>query len=235
MEWVFILLFFVLILAGVYAVARHQVGHKVAAKRLPIVFVCLAAAFGTGALFRLVPTEWKDHVWTGYALLFSFAVWIFLAISLQRTAQAGDILLELGRPRRGLVIGIVAGVSGAFLAIGSIVQAMAESNAGAATQLRHLSGGLFWLSFCLYVSFLWLKKWSIRERGIMAYRQLLPWEMIEDFHWEKGKPSILALSVKRRFGWWRTAYLRIPTEKQKAATEILERNLLPNIEGGSAG
>ena len=33
MEWVFILLFFVLILAGVYAVARHQVGHKVAAKR----------------------------------------------------------------------------------------------------------------------------------------------------------------------------------------------------------
>ena len=112
---------------------------------------------------------------------------------------------------------------------------MAESNAGAATQLRYLSGGLFWLSFCLYVSFLWLKKWSIRERGIMAYGQLLPWEMIEDFHWEKRKPSILALSVKRRFGWWRTAYLRIPTEKQKAATEILERKLLPNIEGGSAG
>ena len=69
----------------------------------------------------------------------------------------------------------------------------------------------------------------------MVYGQLLPWEKIEDFHWEIGKPSTLALSVKRRFPWWRTVYVRIPTEKQEAATEILGRNLSPNIEGGSAG
>ena len=236
MEWAFILILLALILAVAYAVASYQVGHKVAAKRLPIVFVCLAAGIGIFfALFRLVPTEWKDHAWSGYLLLFSFATWVFLAILIRRSAQAGDILLEIGRPRGGLVIGIVAAGGVLLAGIASIVQAMADSKADAASQIRHISEGLFYLSLAIYLLFLWLSKWSIRERGIMLYGQLLTWEKIKAFQWDQDKPTTLALSVKRRFPWWRTVYVRIPTEKQEAVTEILGRNISPNIEGGSAG
>ena len=124
MEWAFILVISALILAVAYAVASYQVGHKVAAKQLPVVFVCLAAGIGIFfALSRLVPTEWKDHAWSGLYLVFSLSIWVLLAISLKRAAQAGDILLEIGRPRGGLVIGIVALLAG----IAPIVQAMADS------------------------------------------------------------------------------------------------------------
>ncbi len=235
MEWAFILIFLILIFVASYVLVRYQVGHKVAAKRLPIVFVLMAAGMiGIFALFRLVPTEWKDHTWSGYALLLSFAIWVFLAILIRRAAQAGDILLEFGRPRGGLVIGIVGAGGGLLAGIASIVQAIVDSNAGAATQLRHLSWGLNWLSLAVFILFSWLSKWSIRERGIMFYGQLLTWEKIKAFQWDQDKPTTLALSVKRRFGWWQTVYIRIPTEKQEAATEILGRNLSPNIEGGRA-
>jgi hypothetical protein len=232
MKWAIIPL--VLALAGGYALVSYQLGHRVAFKRLPILILLSAAGIGIFALLQLLPTEWEDHAWSVFFLVSSLTVWVFLGILMKRAAQAGDILLDIGRPRGGLVIGVVA-AGPAFFGIDGIVQAIVDSNAEAATQLRHLSGGLFMISFGLYVSFLWLKKWSIRERGIMVYGQLLPWEKIKDFHWQKGKPSTLALSVKRRFPWWGTVYVRIPTEKQEAATEILGRNLSPNIEGGSAG
>lgn len=148
---------------------------------------------------------------------------------MRRAAQAGDILLEIGRPRGRLIIFIVAaGIVSLGVGITSIIQVIADSNTEAVTQLRHISDALFYLSLGICLLFWGLSKGAIRESGIIVYSQLLKWDKIESFQWVKNKPTTLALSVKRRFPWGRTVYVRFPSDKQKAATEILERNLSAN-------
>ena len=108
MNWAFILIPLVLALAGGYALVSYQLDHRVAFKRLPILILLSAAGIRIFALLQLLPTEWKDHAWSVFFLVSSLSIWVFLGILMKRAAQAGDILLEIGRPRGGLVIGVVA-------------------------------------------------------------------------------------------------------------------------------
>jgi len=145
--------------------------------------------------------------------------------------------LEIGRPRRGLVIGIIG--AGAFLVLGiePIIQAVRDSNADTADQIRLISRGVLYLSLTVFFLFSQLSTWTvrtIRERGIVVYGQLLAWEKITSFRWDQDRPATLILSVKKRLPWWRAVYLQIPTDKQEAVTEILGRNISSSIEGERA-
>lgn len=241
MEWVLILIFLVLIVAGSYVVASYRVGSKAAARRFSIAFTCAAAGIGVSfILSRLIPARWQDYAWSGCVLLCALANWIALAVLLRRTrrvAQAGEILVEIGRPRGGLVIGIVG--AGAFLLLGinPIVQAVTNSDADAESQMRLISRGVLYLSLAVFFLVSQLSTWSvrtIRERGVVMYGQLLTWRRITSFQWDEDRPATLVLRVKKRLPWWRTIYLQIPMEKREAVTEILERNTSSSIEDGSA-
>lgn len=228
--------FIVIFFAISYAIVACQLGHRVALRRVPILFACLAAALvGIFAVLRLLPSEWEDYAWSGFLLLFSLSMWVYLVISLIRSSQAGDTLLEIGRPRGALVIGIVGTGCALWVGVYSILQVIAAHKAESISQIRHLSRSLFWVTLSAHLLLVWLSKWSIRERGIMVYGQILKWEKIQGFHWDKDKPCTLALKVKRRFLWWRTLYVPVPLDRREAATEILECNLSEDAAGGSTG
>lgn len=228
--------FIVIFFAISYAIVACQLGHRVALRRVPILFACLAAALvGIFAVHRLLPSEWEDYAWSGFLLLFSFYMGIYLAVSLKRRAQAGDTLLEIGRPRGGLVIGVVGTSCGLFVGASSILKAITDGQPEIARQIRDISSGLFWVTLSALILLVWLSKGSIRERGIMVNGQILKWEKIQGFHWDKDKPCTLALKVKRRFLWWRTLYVPVPLDRREAATEILECNLPEDAAGGSTG
>ncbi len=221
--------FIVISFAICYAIVAYQFGHRVALKRIPILFTCMAVALvGVFAVHRLLPSGWEDYAWSGFFLLFSLSTWVYLGISLIRSSQAGDTLVEIGRPRGALIIGIAGTGCALWVGVHSILQVIAADKAESLSQIRQLSSGLFWISFCPYLLFVWLTKWSIRERGIMVYGQIFKWEKIQGFHWDKDKPCTLDLKVKRRFPWWRTLHVPVPLDRREAATEILECNLLEN-------
>ena len=221
MMWSFILIPLVI----AYLIASYQVGHRIALKGMRNVLVCLAAGYGIFAFLRLFPSEWEDHALSGFFLFSSLSIWVFLTICLRRIARAGDILLEIGRPRGGLVFGVV-GTGVAILAgVLSILQAIGDGTAEAATQIRYVSFGLFYFALGTSLFFSGFIKSSIREHGIVVHGQILKWAKIEGFQWDTDHPSTLALRVKRRFPLWRTLHLPVPSDKQAAATEILESSL----------
>ena len=221
-------------LAVCYAIVAWQLGHKVALKRLPILLACLAIAWAFIVLLSLLPSEWQDYALSGFCLMFSFYHGIYLAISLKRRAKAGDTLLEIGRPRGGLVIGVVGTGCGLLAGVFSILQAITDGQSEAATQIKDISSGLFWISLAGLLALFWLSKCSIREAGIIFYGVILKWGRIEGFHWDKDKHSTLALKVRRRFPWWRTVNVPVPSEKQEAVTEILQRHISANNSGDEA-
>jgi hypothetical protein len=226
----------VLIFLGVcYAIAAWQLGHKVALKRLPILLLCLAAALGFVVLLSLLPSEWQDYALSGFLLMFSFYMGLYLAISLKRRAQAGETLLEIGRPRGALVIGVVGAGCGLLVGAFSILKAITDGQPEIATQIRDISSALFWISLAGFLALFWLSKWSIREAGIIVYGVILKWGKIEGFHWDEDKRSILALKVRRRFPWWPTVKVPVPSEKQEAVTDILQRHISANSTGDKTG
>ena len=69
----------------------------------------------------------------------------------------------------------------------------------------------------------------------MVYGQILKWEKIQGFHWDKDKPCTLALKVKRPFSWGRTLHVPVLLDRREAATEILECNLSEDVAGDNTG
>ena len=227
----------VLALAVGYAVVSYQFGHKVAAKQLLIVLVCLVAAIGIlclMSLMSLLSSEWVDLVWSGFSLLISLGIWIFLVIRMRQIAWAGDVMMEIGRPPTGCVNGI-AGTILIIVGLGCIAGAIGNHSHDALYRWSQLFTGILLLSIAICILYLWQSIWSIRERGIMLSSQLLAWERIKAFQWDRDKHTTLVLKVKSRFPWSRTGFVRIPVEQQEAVTELLERYISPSTEGGSAG
>lgn len=228
MNWSFVLTFFVIFIAGSYLILSYQLGHRSALKLLPNILLCLAAAGGLIAFLRLLPSDWEDPVWSGLCLLVSLLMWVYLPLCLSRVARSGEILLELGRPRGGLVVGVVSAGLGLWLGADSIRQAIGDGNAEAATRMKYVSVGIFWITNGVYQLFLWFSKRSIREHGIVLFGRIRKWGEFEGFQWDRDNPSTLILRLKRRFPLWKTLNVRVPSEKQEAGTKILERILSAN-------
>lgn len=217
-----------------YAIVAWQLGHKLALKALPILVICMVVALGLVLLLELLPSEWQDYALSGFLLMFSFYQGIYLAVLLRRRAQAGDTLLEIGRPRGGLVIGVVGTGCGLLVGASSIFKAITDDQPEIAARIKDLSSGPFWIVLGSCLALFWLSKWSIRETGIIFYGVVLKWARIESFHWDKDKHSILALRIKRRFPLWRTVNMPVPSEKQEAVTEILQQHISANNSDGKA-
>jgi len=227
----FILIFIIVC----YAIAAYQFGHKVALRRIPIIFACLALAIGLAALARLVPHQWKDYVLPGFYIVFSLFLWVYIAIFYRQAKQAGRILLEIGRPRGGIVIGTIGIVCAVFAGSNLIIQSLASGEVKIAQHVSNISFGLFFLTLGAQIFTFWIYKWSIRERGIMAYGQIIKWSKITGFHWDTAKEHTLVLRVKRFLPlslWWST-YVTVPDDKKDALTEILNSNINQNIDNNS--
>ena len=222
----FILIFIVVC----YAVVAFQFGHKVALRRIPIIFVCLALGIGLVALARLVPLQQRDYVWSGFLIIFSLFLWANIVSFLIRAKQAGRILLGIGRPRFGLVMCIIGMVCVVFAGGNLIIQSLTSENIETAQQVRNISFGLFCFSLGAHVFTIWLLNWSIRERGIVAYGRIIKWANIKGYHWDKVRENTLVLKIKGflPLSLWQSTYVTVPDDKKDALTDILDSNLNSN-------
>jgi len=240
MCWVCIIpvLLVVLFLVAFYWTVRSQVGHKLALERLPLLFVLVVAALGIGAMLPLLPADRRDYAFSGSYLLFSLWLWVFLAVSVKRAAPGGEMLLDIGRPPASLAHAIIGGggtlVGGVLL----IMQGVSVWKGATTTGIRDVAFVAFVFSLSMYVLFLGLSRWAIKERGIMLYGRVLRWERIQGFEWDAENPCMLVLNVKRRLPWWRSGYVRVPADKRDAVNEVLQRKLSagsPPVGAGSPG
>ena len=189
--------FIIIIIIVCYAIVAFQFGHKVALRRIPIIFVCLALGIGLVALARLVPRQKQDYVWSGFLIIFSLYMWANIAYFCVRAKQAGRILLEVGRPRGGLVLGIIGTICAVFAGSNLIIQSLSSKSIETAQQVRNISFGLFCFTLGAYVFTIWLLSWSIRERGIIAYGRIIKWANIKEYHWDTARENTLVLKIKR--------------------------------------
>jgi hypothetical protein len=222
----FILIFIIVC----YAVIAFQFGHKVALKRIPIILVCLALGIGLVALARLVPRQWQDYVLPGFYIIVSLLLWVYIAVFYRQAKQAGRILLEIGRPRGGIVIGIIGTACAVFAGSGLIIQSLASGEVEISQHVSNISFGLFFFTLGAHIFTIWLLNWSIRERGIVAYGRIIKWAKIEGFHWDTARENTLVLKVKRFLPlslWWST-YVTVPDDKKDTLTEILNSNINNN-------
>jgi heme/copper-type cytochrome/quinol oxidase subunit 4 len=173
----------------------------------------------------MLPSGWNDYLLGGFLLLFSFTAWSFWVVLQRRISRSGTIEFEIGQQRGGrLLAGIGAG--GVLLAgVLSILAIVTDVTASASTQFRYVSMGIFALSLGICFLPYCMSTFSIRERGVIVHGQMIPWEKIEGFFWEKSSLSIMVLRFKRRLPFEQSAYVRIPPEKQKQLNEIMERHL----------
>ena len=229
--WIPILMISAVLLLGVYAIASWQWGSETATKRLPIVVLCLIAALGIFALFRWLPAPRSDFAWSGLLLICALYIWVFLTVYSKRVAQGGDVLVDLGRLRGGLLIGIIGSAGAVLAAILSIQQMLSSSEAGMASQVRYLATAVFQVSLGMYLLFFWLRRFSIRSNGIVVPGAFIKWDKIRSYQWQEGNRSILVLNVERRLPWWPATLLAVPPEKRGAARDILERHLTARSEG----
>ncbi|MBM4050245.1 MAG: hypothetical protein FJ279_34550 [Planctomycetes bacterium] len=237
MDWLWMLpaLFLLLFFVSGYVVARSQIGHRAAIRRLPILFVLVAAALGTAAVLRRLPIGWRDHAWSAFFVIFCVWLLIHMSVCLNRVAGAGGVLVDIGRPPCGLAMATIGAGCALLAALGTLVEAVTRSDA---VQLHNIARGIFWLSMGVYILFLWASKRSIRERGMIVYGQLMKWEKIQGFEWDAEDPCMLVLNVKRRLPWWRSGYVRVPADKRDAVNEVLQRKLSagsPPVGAGSPG
>ncbi len=214
-----------IIIIGCYVIVSYQFGRKIALRRLPVIFVCLALGIGLIILTRLLPRQWQDFVWSGFFIISSLFLWANIAILYRRIAQAGDILLDIGRPQGGIVFGITGIVCALFAGGSFIIKPFTSGDIETARQVENISSGLFWLSLGAHLFVIYLLRWSIRKCGILAYGQMLKWAKIEGFHWDTARPSTLVLKIKRFLPLWQSLYIKVPSDKIDTAAEILESNL----------
>lgn len=219
----FILIFFVVC----YAVVAFQFGHKVAIKRIPILLICIALAIGLVALKRLVPPKQQDYVWSGFFIIFCLFVWAGIASFFVRAKKAGKVLLKLGRPRFGMVLGIIGMACAVFAGGNLIIKMFSFEQIEIAQQIRNISLGLFCFTLGAHIFTIWILTWSIRESGIIVYGRIIKWVNIEGFEWGAAKKNTLILKVKRflPFSLWWSTYVTIPDDKKEALTEILNSNI----------
>lgn len=222
----FILIFIIVC----YAIVAFQFGHKVALRRIPIIFVCLALGIGLVALARLVPRQKQDYVWSGFLIIFSLYMWANIASFYVRAKKAGKILLNIGRPRGGLVLGIMGTICALFAGGNLIIQSLSSENIETAQQVRNISFGLFCFTLGAHLFTFWIYKWSIRERGILAYGRIIKWAKITGFNWDTAKENTLVLKVKRflPLSLWQSTYVTVPDDKKDTLTEILNSNVNNN-------
>jgi hypothetical protein len=169
-------------------------------------------------------------------MLFCVWLWIHLAVCLKRVAAAGEVLLEIGRPPSGLYMVIVGGGGVLVACIVLLSEAIAVWRGTATTRVtRDIPFFFFVLSMSACVVLLGACKRSIRERGIIISGQLLRWEKIQGFEWDRENPCMLVLDVKRRFPWWRSIHVPVPADKRDAVNELLQRKLSASSQSGGAG
>lgn len=227
----FILIFIIVC----YAIVAFQFGHKVALRRIPIIFVCLALAIGLIVLLHQIPSQSQDYALSGFFIVFSLFLWIYIAVFYVLAKQAGRILLDIGRPRGGIVIGIVGMVCAIFAGGSFIIKPFTSGDIEAVQQVRNVSLGLFCLTLGAQIFTFWIFKWSIREQGIIVYGRIIKWSKITGFHWDTAKEHTLVLKVKRflPFSLWWSTYVTVPDDKKDTLTEILNSNLNENVDDKS--
>ena len=227
--------FIIIIIIVCYAIVAFQFGHKVALRRIPIIFVCLALGIGLVALARLVPRQKQDYVWSGFLIIFSLYMWANIAYFCVRAKQAGRILLEVGRPRGGLVLGIIGTICAVFAGSNLIIQSLSSKSIETAQQVRNISFSLFCFSLGAHIFTIWILRWSIRERGIISYGRIIKWAKIEGFHWDTARENTLVLKVKRflPISLWQSTYVTVPDDKKDTLTEILNSNVNQNAHNNS--
>jgi serine/threonine protein kinase len=142
---------------------------------------------------------------------------IFLYLCLRwpfRERWAGRLLLDVRRPRPAWAY--LAGV----VALVPIVQLISGRFDRTDVCLWIANAGL-----CTYL-FLCYTRNEIRERGIVAYGQFLPWSRIEGRRWEDGERfAILKLGCGGFRKLWPDTVVLIPRAKKEETDRILNRYL----------
>ena len=107
MIWIGLLILGAVIVAGTYLIATFEVGSRIALFRLPYVAGAVVGGLGLYMMIRRLPQEWENYAWAGFSLFFATYVAALVWRAIRRNARAGNVMLDLGRPRGGDVFGIV--------------------------------------------------------------------------------------------------------------------------------
>jgi len=223
MRWAFFLVFALLVSIAVFALASYQFGRKAATRQIPVVIFCMAGAAAVAALLVSLPAEWRDGacvVWILAASLFLLAAVYYCA---KRVAQAGDILVEIGRPRGACTVSWSCLALAFLIGAVSIILAFREGWPQDFSHIKSLLMGVFWFSMGIWNFYQWSARLTIRERGIVIFGCLLNWEKIRGFEWAEDDPFVLVLRVKSKVPLFRMTYVAIPAARKNAVSEILER------------
>ena len=138
MLWMRVSIYFVLVLGVSYAVASRQIGGKAVAKRFPLVILIIGVAVGMVALLQQLPGNWSDVGSSGSLIVLSFLLWLFLGEYIGKKAQAGSVLLNIGRRRGGLILGPTGFVCSLLGGIFSVVPMFETSEASVAREIRQM-------------------------------------------------------------------------------------------------
>jgi len=214
-HWIATAAFFVVFLGIVYLIARYQLGHEAAFKRLPLMGGILVFAIAFGVVIRALPYDWGEKAWIGMLWVFPLLVLGLLFSRGRRERQAGPVLMALGRDRASLIGWLAACV----VALMSFLEILS----GTGDSLRLASEGAFWSAMGGYLLLVWYDGRQLREGGIVSYGVLFRWNKIQGYDW---KGEVLSVWVNRRWPFSRVPVpVKIPPHRKNAVDQILRERV----------
>jgi hypothetical protein len=164
----------------------------------------------------------SDAIFTEFAFSLTIVLWgYFLRYSIVRQ-RSGAILLDLGHNDRQPSWQIVlAALLGGFILFDYFTQGRVE--------IYQLVQGGFWLSAAAILALMRRRSIVIAEAGIYHVDDMVAWENIRTFEWDKtfSGNEVLILRFKRRKLWWNSIKFRVPA----AQKSVVEQLLLQRVAG----
>jgi hypothetical protein len=226
--WIFsagIPLVFLLVLLGVVwrTVARRTGSGAFPRWFLPLAIAALLFILGQAG-YDVLSAAVQRRISTGFFLLASLSCATLMIHSSWRQRQASDLLLDLGPPEASRRRGILAFLVFSAFLVGRSALSAAESGFRSLADLSEL---LMWVT----ATGLWLtvlrSRVQIRERGIVAFGELVEWERVLEYEWIAGGTERLMLKVRRQFPTLGTKIgvmtLPVPPQDRSALESILTR------------
>ena len=121
------------------------------------------------------------------------AAWVPFIIWVLRKRRAGPVMLDLGRSKIRLILGLFVAI---FFAAIFLYPTFRGGEMFQSPTLSLLYWSLWSLSLVAISLYIGLTKLEIRERGILHFGEFLKWERIESYEWKGKKGHTLKVRVK---------------------------------------
>lgn len=148
------------------------------------------------------------------------AIWAVLAISWFRSKRrAGAVLLDLGRSKVQIALGMIFGGVFVLMAIGIVETFIGVYSISVLVMLAVM---MLSLAICSLLE--GFGRLEIREGGIVFFFTLLKWEQIASYEWRGKRGYRLIFRLRRRWGR-KLVWGSIPPVQKEATESLLAQHL----------